>query len=278
MRLTTLLLLLLICWFTSTVIAQNSGSRIVDEAGNGIAFANIGIPGSSRGTVSDARGYFSWLQQPAETETIRISAIGYHARTLSGKNFWLIVQNDSSIQLKKRVYAIETVTIKAEKAQAKIIGQSPKEDAIPYKVNTSISGAEMGTRIKGPKGDYQIRKFILHVAELQKNYVNLRLNLYQLQGDSIGERINQENIIIQPHKTGENLFDLSRYQLFHRGDVFVSLEYIDYASNVYLQLLCNRKKGQVWYKYGAQNHWQKLQAADAGGYKIAPCYRLEVVY
>lgn len=259
--------------------AQEFTARVVDSQGNGIAFANIGLIGTSRGTVSDKDGYFRWPQAIlSEEERVRISAIGYADRNFGGFDFYALVAKSENFVLQIRVYQMPTVDVKSSKGTVKLIGNPPKSLTANYRVNTSLAGSEIGIKIKAPKGPYTIRKFAIHVAEIKRDYINFRLNLYEYRGDSIGERINTKNILLQLHQSGMNTFDLSNYNLSTEGDVFVSLEYIDYTSNANLLLQCNLTGGTVWYKQGVQNNWQQLKREDAQGLRIAPCYQIEVLY
>lgn len=268
-------LLLLSAW----VKAQDFTAKVVDAEGKGIAYANIGLVGSSRGTVSDKDGYFNWPQAMlSEEDRVRISAIGFADRNFDGFDFYALVAKSEQISLQARVYIMPTVDVLSSKGNVKLIGNPPKDLTANYRVNTSLAGSEIGIKVKGPKGPYAIRKFALHVAEIKRDYINFRLNFYEYRGDSIGERINNQNILLQLHQNGMNTFDLSNYNLSTQGDVFVALEYIDFTSNANLLLQCNLTGGTVWYKQGVQNHWQKLKREDAAGLRIAPCYQIEVLY
>jgi len=259
--------------------AQEFTARVVDSEGNGIAFANIGLIGTSRGTVSDKDGYFTWPQAIlSEEERVRISAIGYADRNFSGFDFYALVAKSENFVLQIRIYQMPTVDVQSSKGTVKLIGNPPKSLTANYRVNTSLAGSEIGIKVKAPKGPYAIRKFAIHVAEIKRDYINFRLNLYEYRGDSIGQRINTKNILLQLHQSGMNTFDLSSYNLSTEGDVFVSLEYIDYTSNANLLLQCNLTGGTVWYKQGVQNNWQRLKREDAEGLRIAPCYQIEVLY
>ncbi len=264
---------------TISIQAQDFSARVVDPQGKGIAFANIGIVGTSRGTVSDKDGYFNWPQaMMSDEERVRISAIGYADRNFSGFDFYAQVGKSEQFVLQTRVYQMPTVDILSNKGTVKLIGYPPKDLTANYRVNTSLAGSEIGIKVKAPKGPYAIRKFAIHVAEIKRDYINFRLNFYEYRGDTIGERINTKNILLQLHQNGMNTFDLSSYNLSTEGDVFVSLEYIDYNSTANLLLQCNLTGGTVWYKQGVQNDWQRLKREDAGGLRIAPCYQIEVLY
>lgn len=263
----------------SSTSAQEFMARVVDAQGQGIAFANIGLVGSSRGTVSDKDGYFTWPQAILnEEERVRISAIGFADRNFSGFDFYALVAKSEQFVLQTKIYQMPTVDVLSTKGTVKLIGNPPKDVTANYRVNTSLAGSEIGIKVKAPKGPYAIRKFAIHVAEIKRDYINFRLNFYEYRGDTIGERINTKNILLQLHQNGMNTFDLSNYNLSTQGDVFVSLEYIDYTSNANLLLQCNLTGGTVWYKQGVQNDWQKLKREDAGGLRIAPCYQIEVLY
>ncbi len=263
----------------SLAAAQEFTARVVDPQGRGISYANIGIVGTSRGTVSDKDGYFMWPQAVlSEEERVRISAIGFADRNFSGFDFFSLVAKAEEISLQTRIYQMPTVNVESSKGVVKLIGNPPNKVTANYRVNTSLAGSEIGIKVKAPKGPYAIRKFAIHVAEIKRDRVNFRLNIYEYRGDTIGERVNTKNILLQIHQTGMNTFDLSTYNLSTQGDVFVSLEYIDYTSDANLLLQCNLTGGTVWYKQGVQNIWQKLKREDAGGLRIAPCYQIEVLY
>ena len=56
-------------------VIQFSG-RITDEAGAKLLYTNIAVKGTSRGTVSDIDGFFSFPVR--EGETVQFTRIGYH--------------------------------------------------------------------------------------------------------------------------------------------------------------------------------------------------------
>ncbi|GEM_PF-6773529 len=273
------LFLLLVASFVSVAAyAQSFKARVVDEAGNGISYANIGIMGTSQGTVSDVDGNFEWPSAMLNDEqTVRISAIGYTSSSLSGFDFYAAVGKSEVFTLRKRVYVMPTVTVETSKARVKRIGSAPRATTASYRVTTT-AGSEIGMRIKGPKEPYAIKKFVIYVNDIKKDYIHFRLNFYEYKGDSIGERINSRNILMRVYEEGANEWDLAKYDLSARGDVFVSLEYIEKSATTSLLLKCNLTGGTVWYKQGVEAPWEKLEREDAGGLRIEPCYQLEIVY
>ncbi len=75
-RLFTIALILI----PTLMTAQDNGEvegHIYDEAGEPVAYANVQLMGTSRGAVSDDRGFFSINQVPPGTHTLRVTFVGY---------------------------------------------------------------------------------------------------------------------------------------------------------------------------------------------------------
>jgi TonB-linked SusC/RagA family outer membrane protein len=76
--------LLFSCLFATTALAQRTISGMVQDASDssGLPGVNITVPGTTAGTVTDAKGHFS-LQIPASAQNLTFSFMGYTPQTLA---------------------------------------------------------------------------------------------------------------------------------------------------------------------------------------------------
>ncbi|MBC9913774.1 SusC/RagA family TonB-linked outer membrane protein [Chitinophaga varians] len=71
-------------FLASTLLAQSHRTvtgKVTDEQGAALPGVSISLPGGKTGTVTDAKGAFS-LSVPSDAKTLRISFVGYEAKTL----------------------------------------------------------------------------------------------------------------------------------------------------------------------------------------------------
>ncbi|PSL50276.1 TonB-linked SusC/RagA family outer membrane protein [Chitinophaga niastensis] len=68
----------------SSLLAQSSrtvSGKVIDEAGNAMPGVSVSLPGGKTGTVTNNKGEFS-LSVPDEAKTLKVSFVGYEAKTL----------------------------------------------------------------------------------------------------------------------------------------------------------------------------------------------------
>lgn len=95
--------------------------KVLNEAGNPIAYVNIGIPETRIGTVSSRKGKFKiTLNGSHKNETLKFSAVGYQDRQIPVEE---AKQKDSFI-LEEKIYQSEAVTVRGQKGdfQTKKLG------------------------------------------------------------------------------------------------------------------------------------------------------------
>src|SRR5688572_10821840 len=154
--------------------AQESwfSGRISDETGKGLAYVNIGVAGTSSGTVSRPDGSFQLLLSGElnNTDTLRVSHIGYETLNLPLAKTVGKSPEKLNLVLKAATKQLATVEIKPLKTKIKQFG-SVRENTI-INTNFAISsqpmqnlGAAIGKRfnLKGkPHFLMQLNMFVAY--------------------------------------------------------------------------------------------------------------------
>lgn len=119
MRNITAFLILMICLSSNYVLAQQSETqvegRILDPIGKPVVGANIYVDGTSRGTTSNAQGYFKIILSGQGEAVIKISSVGYASQTqrisLTGSPVSLtLTLNENLYELPEVIIVRETLT------------------------------------------------------------------------------------------------------------------------------------------------------------------------
>lgn len=92
------------------------GYIVDDKSEEPIPFANIWLKGTSRGTMSDADGFFQLTA--SESSTVYVSSVGYVPKEIPIRRF---NKGPLTIKMKEQVQEIKEVTVKPEVSRAKVL-------------------------------------------------------------------------------------------------------------------------------------------------------------
>jgi len=259
-------------------IAQNLQSQeqtitgqVTDENGVSLDYVNIGIVGTTVGTVSDSLGQFSlYLKNRAVVENgrLRFSIIGYKSQDFPVKN--LLPEEPLLIKLTSSVFDLKEVVVRPERKKRKTIGK--KKTSTKRYVNFSISskknqnlGSEIGKKFKLPsrKANYlEELQFYVHANDFEK--VKFRINIYSIKKGRPDQLLNREKIIttLSNKKTGWITVDLSSYQLAFKQNIIIGIEWIEHSKTgkrLSLPIIVPSLGATHYYKYGSQSDWKRFR-------------------
>lgn len=223
--------------------SQISG-RCIDAMGNPISYANVGVLGSNRGTVTNSEGVFV-LDDNFITgkHTIVVSYMGYETKLVDiDKNTKI------EIMMKPLYYELEEVKIGVSTnkfTKEKRIGNNVLTEHVIVGFYSQNMGAEIGKFFKVNRGEkYKVERIHFNIAELGYKKGMFRINFYKvLDDDTIEtERFNDKDIIMEVLKTGDVDVDVTNQKLVFDNDFLVSIECVNYIEN---SSVSNIKKKRV---------------------------------
>ena len=254
--------------FEKTILS----GRVQDEQQNALAYVNIGIPGTTIGTVSSETGDYRLVLKNSikNLDSIQFSMIGYESKIFSVKD--LMIQNEereSNIILAQAEFDLTEIIVRSKSGQKKTIGHSKTSPqrivnfSIKNKENQNL-GAEIGKKFKLPKVSTQLNRFEFFVKQNNFDTIRVRINVYELKKNRPSKNLLKENILIEltNQKTGWIEVDLNPYDIITEKKVMVSIEWIHYSQKgKYLTLpLTFPKLGSThFYKYGSQSKWKRFK-------------------
>lgn len=258
----------LICFITVILsnyyaLSQTTIAGYVVDAGDStpLEYVNIGIKQKNIGTSSLKTGFFSILI-PAENQndTLTFSTVGYNEQNI------LIRQVDSdkelTIQLVKKTTNLKELVISGEKLVEKKYGIKRRglihfTDGM-FKKDDSF---EIGQVLKLGGKTAQITSVNLHINSARPDSGSFRINFYRFNDDDNrpGKRI-VEKSVFQRHVVREGWlkFDLRKYNILVRGNVFVAIEFIPENKDDIQQILYEIKIGgssKSFYRRSSHGSW-----------------------
>ncbi len=257
---------------TVHIQAQITGVIVNVNTGEALPYVNIGVVGTTYGTVSDLNGAFELYlpQDISDSYSIRSSSIGFisYTLTVADARRKLPLQ----IELMPTSLTLPEVLVKPGfknfdtqgniNADAKMVTNL----AIQNRPNQNL-GSEIGRKFHTRKPAY-LQTFRFYITRNNFDTIRFRVNVYDLNGGKPGVNILHENIImeINNRKTGWVEVDLSAYQIQVEKAFAVSAEWV-YASSKGSQLgfpvTIPAVGATHFYKYGSQNKWKKFPQMSA---------------
>lgn len=263
-----LILLSLLTSFVLSAQTQIITGQIIDaETTEGLPYANVGILGTSAGTVSNPDGSFElYLSDDIDAEAlIRVSFIGYKDADITVSE--LHIEEDIVIALQKSDYELATVEVRPRFVNSVTIGNDKTQSdritnfAIGKHPNQNL-GAAIGRKFK-TKENVFLDSFEFYVSANNFEETRFRVNIYNLKDGRPHELLNREDIIISlsSKQTGWKKVSLYEYQIRSAGEIAVVIEWI-YHSEQGSQLalpLSFPSFGTHFYKYGSQGKWKRFR-------------------
>ena len=248
------------------------GRILSSHDGRGLPYVNIGILGTSSGTVTDIMGHYELHVSDGilEESIIRISSIGYKSKDYTLASLRLLV--DGIIKLEKASYTLNAIEVKPELEKIKEVGH----DKVITKKSTNFAitkkpgqnlGAAIGRRFNIGRKTSLLSKFSFYVSANNFDTIKFRVLVYSINKNRPDHVLNKSDIIIEiaDHKRGWIDIDLSGYQIYASQNVIVVVEWVGHSEEgSVLQLpITIPTMGTHFYKYGSQDKWRRFRGMSS---------------
>jgi pimeloyl-ACP methyl ester carboxylesterase len=244
--------------------------RIVDSENNeAVAYVNIGIPGKNIGTVSRKDGNFQMaVDSNLITDSLKISMAGYLSLTISisdlSKQSSLII-----IRIKERFSDLKEVVVTKKTLPVKTMGNTTTSKFISIGLPLKFLGSEIGVKIRLGKDPVLLKSFSFNISDNRLDTAVFRMNIYSFKKGVPNENVLHKNILVPVGKrTGLYTVNLNEYKLAMKGDILLSLEWIEgYYSgpgNGALFLSAGFLNSATWHRITSQGDWKKATGLGVG--------------
>lgn len=246
---------------------RNITGFIQDEQGNPIAYVNVGIVGTSIGTISEEDGNFSLFlsNSTKPNDLLRFSMIGYKSQSFLIKD----LKDEQNITLEEAVFELNEIVIRPDISNKKVIERSKIKGN--RNVNFSIAqkprqnlGSEIGKRFNIKKQLTQIETLKFYIRSNNFSSAKFRISFYDIK-DKLPHKnlFNQDILVTVSNKeTGWIELDLTEYDLYTENDFIASIQWIDASAdgkNLAMPIRFPVIGNQHFYKFGSQAEWRRFK-------------------
>jgi pimeloyl-ACP methyl ester carboxylesterase len=244
--------------------------KVIDEKNKAaIAYVNVGIPGKDLGTVSQQDGTFLLsINQQFQSDSVRFSIVGYQQQTYPLAKL-LQRTGPIVILLRGKPSLLKEVIVRTNAPALKRIGNTTSSKFISVGFPLRLLGGETGVKMNLGKRPVWLRHFNFNIASNRLDSAVFRLNLYQFDRGVPSVNILTRNILVRIGKQiGGYSVDLSDYKLMAKGDILVSLEWVQAVSaapeNAAIFFSAGFLNSATWHRQTSQASWKKLGGIGAG--------------
>lgn len=265
-----LLMCLLLALPFATLYAQQLEGKVIESGtGKPIAYANIGIFGKSRGTVSDEQGHFRLnISGMSDNDTLRFSMIGYERLDYRLGVARTRCASSCNIELVSKSYGLPEVVIDPKKEmKTRIVGNNIESDKMTAGMSDSTLGHEFGTMIEIKRKPALIEEITMHIAKCSHDTVFLRLNIHSSKNNKPDENLLKTPIYVQFTKEEAKQpirIDMSPYNIKVQDDFLVSFEIVRELGTGEFYLTAGLFKDKVYYRRTSQAEWRTYGALGIG--------------
>jgi CarboxypepD_reg-like domain/BAAT / Acyl-CoA thioester hydrolase C terminal len=244
--------------------------KVVDmEKNEALPYVNVGINNKNIGTVTQRDGSFHLnIDSAFISDSLTISMAGYQGQTLNISH--LIKQSKPIIiPLKEKFSALEEVVITKRTLPIKIVGNTTTSKFISVGLPLKFLGSEVGVKIQLGKHPVILKKFSFNVSDTRLDTAVFRMNIYNLKNGIPFENILHKNVLIPVGKqTGLYTINLTEYKLEMKGEILLSLEWIEGSSsastNGAIFLSAGFLNSNTWHRITSQGEWKKAPGLGVG--------------
>ncbi len=246
-----------------------SGKIVEESSRNGLAYVNIGIPDKNMGTVSGNNGTFEIkVDSLALSDSLKISMVGYKSRSYRISDL-LKLPKPLILPLQKRVKEQQAVFVSQKKLEVRTLGNKTTSTFVSVGLPLKFLGSEIGVRINIGKKPVLIKTFSFNISDSRLDTAVFRMNIYQIKNGIPKDNILQKNILVTVgKKKGKYIIPLSDYKLLVKGDILISLEWIEGsvsgASTGALYLSAAFLNSPTWHRVTSQGKWKKANGLGVG--------------
>lgn len=284
----SLLLVLLVPTFWA-YSQQQLSMQVIDAATQqGIPYVNIGIFEKQFGTVSDEQGFFT-LSIPDKylKDSLSFSSIGYQMKSFLISDLLLQANKSFKVSLVAETLVLNEVSVVSKKLKNKTEGSKILLGLMESGLSTNYEGAEIGNVISISKPS-KVTAFGLQVHHISDTGNWFRLNFYNVVEEKPSEKIAIPNIIFQIPESGDFELDLNQYEIYLDGDTFVSIEFVnvatdsvqrirsrgfiglkdksEYSSNNMIVIRARKSGKDINFRLASFDRWGKFDNSELGMY------------
>ncbi len=240
---------------------------IQDVDGKPISYVNVGIVGTSTGTVSQENGNYNlyYNNTISDNDTVRFSIIGYKSQSFLIKN----IKDQKTVILKDDIFELNEIVVRPKFSNSKVIGRSKTKGN--RNVNFSIArkprqnlGSEIGKKFKIKKRTTQIESLRFYIRSNNFSSAKFRISFYSIKKKKPHAHLTDKDIIvtIKDKKTGWIDVDLSTYDLYTDKDFIATIQWIDASKDgkrLAMPIRFPVFGKQHFYKFGSQAKWKRYK-------------------
>jgi hypothetical protein len=244
--------------------------RIVDKEKNEtLSYVNIGIPNKNTGTVSRRDGSFQInIDEGKILDSLKFSMAGYLSQTVPISDL-LNQKKQNVIFLKESYSELKEVVIIKKVLPQKILGNTTTSKFISIGLPLKFLGSEIGVKIRLGKNPVILKSFSFNISDNRLDTAVFRMNIYNFKNGIPFENIIQKNVIVPLGKqTGRYTVNLAPYKLEMKGDILLSLEWIEGSrsgsGNGVIFLSASFLNSATWHRITSQGEWKKATGLGVG--------------
>jgi len=258
------------CFLTLIAHAQseaNISGLVLDANGIPLSYVNIGIVGTSTGTISKEDGSYRIFLKTTinKNDTLRFSIIGYKSQSFLLKD----IKDQQTIILEKAIFELNEVVVRPQLLNQKSIGHFKTKGN--RNVNFLISkkprqnmGAEIGKKFKIKNISTKVQSLRFFIRSNNFSAAKFRILFYSVKKNMPDKHLTDKDIIVMVNEkqTGWIDVDLSSYDIFTKKDFIATIQWIDSSTDgkslaMPIRFPVFGKKH--YYKYGSQAKWKRFK-------------------
>lgn len=236
-----------------TVLSESTKAPVV--------YASVGVVNRNVGTVTDTLGRFS-LNIPVEfiNDSIRISSIGYAARTFAVKD---IKSLPDTIFLADAAVMLNEVVVKPDRIKHKTAGRKGGGGFIYIEVEGhKAAGQGLATPLNVKKRVW-LKKlgFTILTGNHPLSHMKFRVNIYrEEEGEYVLQNIPPVYFEYDKSRLDDGLFTYRFPEeiMLEDGDSYIELEFLENFYDEYFVMKTKPLTGKTRYRYASQSKWETL--------------------
>lgn len=242
--------------YSRTVLSKSTGEPVI--------YASVGVINRNLGTVTDSLGNFS-LSVPREfsTDSIRISSVGYVAKTFAVKDIKSI---PDTIFLDDDAIMLNEIVVKPQRIRHKTAGRKGSGGFIYINVEGyKAAGQGLATPLKVKERAWLKKLGFTIIVSDNKikplSHMKFRINVYRKDGDDyILQNIRPIyfDYDISQLDDGSFTYTFPEDIMLDEGDYYIELEFLENFSNEYFIMKSKPLTGKTRYRYASQSQWETL--------------------
>lgn len=243
------------------------GKVIDSQSKESLAYVNIGVIGKNIGTVSSVNGDFKIIIPTGhDTDTIRVSSIGYEPMSIKVSTFRKTLKLSNRIKLIPKVVSLKEFVVSSRELKEKVLGNTTTSTSVTGGFSSNELGNEIGVKIKIKKSPTYVKDFNINIVENIYDTLKFRINFYDIKNGLPNKRLFDKNVIVVTTlKEGKLTVDLSDYAIVVEDDFIVAIEWIeDLGKTDGLRFSCGFLGKSIIARQTSQGKWTKITGVSVG--------------